>query len=208
LEQARGADNVEPDTAPRTLYDAARRAEASGDLQRARLAYFELVQKHPKSPLLPYVYFAFAELFFRESATHSSKLALAQAAYDEVRKYPPPGNRIYLVALARVAEVHEGRGEFEKALGSFKATLDGVRNYPQLECVDGVARAARAGMVRAYAEAGRADRAAAFFRKVDADAAGQMLEELADELAKRGQQADACIVAKSAGNPSGSRHCP
>ncbi len=90
-------------------YYAALEYELAGDARNARRSYYELIKRAPSSKLTPYAYFAFGELFFAESATDPSKLDLAEQAYAEVLKYPPPTNAIHGEAKKRMAEVRSRR---------------------------------------------------------------------------------------------------
>jgi TolA-binding protein len=95
------------------LYDDALRFERQGNAAQARRSYYELISKHPSSPLVPYAYFAFGEMFWREAQSDPSKLALAQQAYSEVTKYA--SSPITPEAWSRLAQVHSAQGDSAKA---------------------------------------------------------------------------------------------
>lgn len=61
-------------------------AECEGDLSTARKLYFQVVSEAPRSPLIPYAYFAFGELFAQEIKNDPSKTELARQAYAECTK--------------------------------------------------------------------------------------------------------------------------
>jgi tetratricopeptide (TPR) repeat protein len=86
-------------------YYAGLEHELAGDLRKARTAYYELVKRVPNSKFIPLAYFAFGEMFFAEAANDPAKDMLAEQAYKEVLKYPPPDNVVYGEAKRRLAEV-------------------------------------------------------------------------------------------------------
>lgn len=86
-------------------YYAGLEHELAGNLPKARRAYYELIKTSPQSKLIPLAYFAFGEMFYAEAANDPSKDDLAQQAYAEVLKYPPPGNAVYADAQRRISEV-------------------------------------------------------------------------------------------------------
>jgi tetratricopeptide (TPR) repeat protein len=79
--------------------------ERSGDLSKARRAYYELIQRSPQSRYVPYAYFAFGEMFRREAEGDPSRVDLARQAYREAAKYPAPANALHDLALERMAEM-------------------------------------------------------------------------------------------------------
>lgn len=94
--------------------------ERAGDFPGARATYFSVVTGFPSSGFVPLVYFSFGEIFFTEAKTDPSKLELAQQAYVEARKYPPPANKIYFDALLRIGEIALQRGDEAKARATFE----------------------------------------------------------------------------------------
>ena len=62
--------------------------EIQGDKSKARRWFYELIKRRPDSQYVPYAYFAFGEMFFEESKTDAAKVQLAEAAFNEVLKYP------------------------------------------------------------------------------------------------------------------------
>jgi TolA-binding protein len=98
--------------------------ELKGDLGNARRSYFELIQRTPQSKLVPLAYFAFGELFYVESASDPSRIDLADQAFKEVLKYPPPDNAIYPETLLRLGQIELRRQNDERA----KALFDRLRH--------------------------------------------------------------------------------
>jgi tetratricopeptide (TPR) repeat protein len=85
-------------------------SEMRGDLRRARSSYYDLIKNRPNSKLVPLAYFAFGEMFFAEGISDPSKYDLAEQAYKEVLKYPPPANFIYAEAKQRLDEIAARKG--------------------------------------------------------------------------------------------------
>jgi tetratricopeptide (TPR) repeat protein len=109
------------------LFFAAIACAHQRDLREARKSLFELIQKVPSSPYVPFAYYAFGELFRIESTGDPSKLELAEMAYAETGKFPPPANKIYCLAQARrgvVAAAARKRAAAVQALRSALACLD------------------------------------------------------------------------------------
>jgi len=126
------------------LYYLALAYERAGALDFARKAYYELIQKAPKSPKIPLAYLAFGELFFEEAKTDPSKWALAQAAHGEVVKYPPPKNRGACFARVRLGQIFEQTGDRPKALAEYQKARQCAQNHRALPESAEVFRAARA----------------------------------------------------------------
>jgi TolA-binding protein len=83
--------------------------ELAGDAMQARRHYYEVIKQFPNSKLVALCYFAFGELFLAESDAEPLKLDLAEQAYVEVLKYPPPANAVFADAQRRRQEVKERR---------------------------------------------------------------------------------------------------
>jgi TolA-binding protein len=105
------------------LYYAALEHEVTGNLREARRRYYELIKSSPQSKHIPGAYFAFGEMFFAEAEREPSKLPMAEQAYAEALKYPPPANAVYGLALVRAAEVAERTGNAQKA-AQLRAKVD------------------------------------------------------------------------------------
>ena len=87
-------------------YYAALELELLGEGRGARQQYYELIKMFPSSPMIPFAYFAFGEMFFIDAETDPSKYQLAEQAYREVLKYPPAQNVLYVEAHRRLAEIN------------------------------------------------------------------------------------------------------
>jgi len=159
--------------------------ERRGDLANARKAYYELITQSPSSPLVPYAYLAFGELFFAEGENDPSKLPLAVQAYEKATQFPPPANRAYAYAFERRAACMVKTGDHARALADAKKAIDALKQYPTLPLADDVAASARKSLIDAYVAAGQPDRAYAFLRAVDAQSAPAMIVLLGQEYLKR-----------------------
>ena len=184
LRAVRDADVGEGDDAD--LYREALLAERAGSMGDAKAAYTRLVQSFPRSPYVPLVYLAFAELFHAESTADSSHLDLALSAYQRVLRYPPPKNVAYRVARYRLAQVHGLRGDHREALAAYVKVVE--QREPPGRCDPYLRDLASRGLVQAYSFVGRAKRALPFFRRVaggDDSRAHDLLADLAAEFEKR-----------------------
>lgn len=180
--------------------------EQRNEWSEARKAYFAIVQNMPKSPYVPAVYLAFAELFKREAESDPSKWELARQAYTEVLKYPPPANTVYTYAALRLAQVELAKQDFQQALGGFKRALEAAARQPDSPCASPIAEAARSGMIEAFAEVGAPNKAWTFFSHIDRERGAQMVADLAAALSRRGKKAEACVAARS--DPTFRGACP
>jgi TolA-binding protein len=166
------------------LYYLAYEQEQGGNLKDARSTYFELIQKAPKSPFIPYAYLAFGELFFQEAQGDPSKWDLAAAAYKEVIKYPPPTNKQFGYARYKLGYVMWNKGEYANALNEFKKVIEYGDQFTDVPNATQLAKAARRDMIPVYAVAGAPDKAFNFFKPVSGDKGGEqtktvgMLNEL------------------------------
>lgn len=161
------------------LYDLAYENERIGDVEAARKVYLEIVQKHPQSKYLPHAYLAFGELFFQEAQGDASKWPLAQQAYDEVVKFPPPENRVFGYAHYKLAHVYWAQGDHARALSELKRTIDFGVQFAALPNASSLAVAARRDLVPVYAVAGDGKKALELFRTLSGDAAGESTKTMA-----------------------------
>jgi hypothetical protein len=185
------AGSYEPDA---LLFRQAHERELAGDYSQARRVYYDLITKFPSSPLLPYAYLAFAELFHEEAEKDPSKWELARQAYSEVMKYPPPRNQAFAYALHRLGLVDAALGGNARALHDQKKALATTVAYPALPLAAETADAARHGLVQAYAAAGQPDQAFAFFRSTDSGAAPGLVVALGEEYTRRGAGREAAAL--------------
>lgn len=155
------------------LYYLAYEHEQGGNLKDARSIYFELIQKAPKSPFIPYAYLAFGELFFQEAQGDPAKWDLAAAAYKEVIKYPPPTNKQYGYARYKLGYVFWNKGEYANALNEFKKVIEYGDQFTDVPNATQLAKAARRDMIPVYAVAGAPDKAYNFFKPVSGDKGGE-----------------------------------
>jgi TolA-binding protein len=158
------------------LYYLAYEHEQGGDLKNARSTYFELIQKAPKSPFIPYAYLAFGELFFQEAQGDPAKWDLAAAAYKEVIKYPPPNNKQFGYARYKLGYVLWNKGEYAGALNEFKKVIEYGEQFTDVPNAAQLAKAARRDMIPVYAVAGAPDKAFNFFKPVSGDKGGEQVK--------------------------------
>jgi TolA-binding protein len=90
------------------FYYLALEYELAGDMTNARRNYFELIKNVPASKYVPYAYFAFGEMFYREAKSDPSKWDLAKQAYVEVMKFQAP---IKNDAACRLGLVFDAQGD-------------------------------------------------------------------------------------------------
>lgn len=155
------------------LYYLAYEYEQANDLDNARKVYFELIQKAPQSKYIPNAYLAFGELFFNEAQGDPSKWELAQGAYAEVIKYPPPNNKVFGYAHYKLAYVNWNKGDFPHALDEFKKTIDYGVQFSSIPNAAQLAIAARRDIIPVYALAGKPEAAYNFFHNISGDGAAE-----------------------------------
>ncbi len=158
------------------LYYLAYEHEQGGNLKDARSIYFELIQKAPKSPFIPYAYLAFGELFFQEAQGDPAKWDLSAAAYKEVVKYPPPTNKQFGYARYKLGYVLWNKGEYAGALNEFKKVIEYGDQFTDVPNATQLAKAARRDMIPVYAVAGAPDKAFNFFKPVSGDKGGEQVK--------------------------------
>ncbi len=146
------------------LYYLAYEYEQGGDLANARKTYLELIEKAPKSPYVPNAYLAFGELFFQEATADPSKWALAEAAYMEVLKYPPPQNKLFGYARYKLGYVYWNQGFYKQALEQFKKVIEFGNTYTDLPNAKQLAKSARRDIIPVYAASEAPNKAFAFFK--------------------------------------------
>lgn len=195
----RRAAGVQAESPEREIYERALAAEERGSWVEARKEYFQLVQSHPTSRLVPLAYLAFGEMFADEAAGDPAKWDLARASYQEVMKYPAPVNIAHAYAAARVGDSDRGRDD-QRALASYKTAIESAARYPELPCAAAVRQRAESGLVQAFAEVGAPGRAWAFLRSTTGEArAQQLVTDLVALYLKAGKQPAACAAASAMG---------
>jgi len=168
------------------LFRQGHERELSGDLQNARKSWFDLIRTFPASPLTPYAYLAFADAFAAEAERDApDKWPLARQAYQEVTKYPPPGNAAYAYAWHRLGIAFARGSEFPLALSAQRKAISATAQFPDLPMSREIGLAARREMVVAYSFNGQPNMAVPFFRNVDAEASPGMIIQLGEEYARR-----------------------
>ncbi|MCC6214788.1 MAG: tetratricopeptide repeat protein [Polyangiaceae bacterium] len=166
------------------LYYLAYEYEQDGNLKKAREVYFELIEKAPKSPFVPNAYLAFGELFYQEALGDPNKWALAEGAYAEVIKYPPPENKVYGYARYKLGYVHWNQGNYKEAMSEFKKVIEYGEQYATLPNAAQLAKSARRDLIPVYAVSGVPEQAFGFFKPLSGDKGGETTKtiEMLNEL--------------------------
>jgi len=154
------------------LYYLAYEYEQAGDLKSARTTYFELISKAPKSPYIPNAYLAFGELFFQDATADPSKWPLAEQAYKEVLKHPPPVNKLWGFAHYKLGYVYWNQGIYNKALDEFKEVIKFGTTFSNLPNAAQLAKSARRDLIPVYAASEQPERAYNYFKPLSGDAGG------------------------------------
>ena len=182
------------------LYYLAYEYEQAGDNDNARKVYAQLIHDRPQSKYVPNAYLAFAELFFNEAQGDPSKWETSRKAYEEVLKYKPETNKVYGYALYKLAYVHWNMGAYDKAIETFKRTIEYGTTYSQQPGAAKYAESARHDIIPVYALQGKPEAAFNFFRNLSGDKQGEnvktvgMLEELGQNYLDTGHYADAITM--------------
>ena len=155
------------------LYYLAYEYEQAGDLKNARATYFQLIEAAPKSEYIPNAYLAFGELFFQEATADPSKWALAEAAYKEVLKHPPPKNKLYGFAHYKLGYVYWNQGKYKDALDEFKEVIKFGTTYSNLPNAGQLAKSARRDLIPVYAASEQPERAYNYFKPLSGDKGGK-----------------------------------
>lgn len=185
------------------LYASALTNEQGLNANGARLQYLQVIQNFPTSPIIPFAYLAFGEMFAEEAAQDPSKWALAQQAYRKVLEYPPDQNTSYTYTLYRLSETSHAQGEEQQALDHARKTIEAAKKLRQ-PCAEFLIPKAQILAVEAYSKVGTPSRAEAFFTSLGADEVevGKMLQLLADEYQRAGDTRAVCQVARSLRAPA------
>lgn len=154
------------------LYYLAYEYEQGGDLVNARKTYFELIEKAPKSEYVPNAYLAFGELFFQEATADPSKWPLAEAAYMEVLKSPPPKNKLFGYARYKLAYVYWNQGMYKEALEQFKEVIKYGTTFATLPNATQLATQARRDLIPVYAASEKPEKAFNYFKPLSGDTSG------------------------------------
>ena len=182
------------------LYYLAYEYEQAGDNDNARKVYAQLIHDRPNSKYVPNAYLAFAELFFNESQGDPSKWDTSRKAYEEVLKYKPETNKVYGYAMYKLAYVHWNMGAYDKAIETFKRTIEYGVTYSQQPGASKYAESSRHDIIPVYALQGKPEMAYNFFHGLSGDKVGEssktigMLEELGQNYLDTGHYADAIVT--------------
>lgn len=160
------------------LYYLAYEYEQANELDKARKAYLELIEKKPKSQYVPYAYLAFGELFFNDAMADPSKWALAASAYRKVTEYPAPKNQKYGYARYKLAYVYWNSGEYGKAIQEFRDVIEFGNKFPKLPGAKQLQKVARRDLVPVYAVQGSPKKAYNFFKPLSGDKGGEKAKTL------------------------------
>jgi TolA-binding protein len=134
------------------LYRLAREHEEDGAPDEARKAYREIIKGWPLSRHVADAYFAFAQAFLEAGSRDPGKLGLAEQAYKEVLRFPPPENRLAAHAHYQLAVVHARRGDPARAIAQMVEAIAVAEANPNQTA--GVAEEARRELVAIYAGGG------------------------------------------------------
>lgn len=182
------------------LYYLAYEYEQSKDLEKARSVYLELIDGWKNSRFIPNAFLAFGELFFAEAQGDPTKWGLAEQAYSNVIKYPPPENKLFGYARYKLGYVYWNKGEFDKAIDEFKRVIEFGTTYTQLPGASGLADSARKDIIPVYALKGNPGRAYEFFKPLSGDSGSsndktfKMMESLGTVLLDTGHYEEAIIL--------------
>jgi tetratricopeptide (TPR) repeat protein len=175
------------DAADAAIFRRAHEQLAGDDMMGARRSFFELVQKMPSSPLVPYAYLAFGDMFFADAeAGDPAKYALAAQAYAEVLKYPPPANRAYAYAQHQRGLIARRSGDGQAALSGQRSAIAALTQHRAAPLRSELLSASRRELALAYADVGEPGKAIAFFEASDAEGAPGLVIALGREYTKRG----------------------
>ncbi len=182
------------------LFRDAQDAMQASDRPKARKLLLSLIQRHPKSKLIPRAYLTFGEMFFEDAASDPAKWQLAQSSYEQVTKYPPPHNPVYQYAHYKLGWVHTNSGNNARALKHFSDVISFSAKYPAAPNAASLASAARRDLVPVYAKAGAPTKAYAFFKLLSGDVGSsqrgtlKMLANLAQVYADGGKWREAVAI--------------
>ncbi len=151
--------------------------QAGKYLKEARAVYDSLLKNYPNSKFVPEAHLVFGDYFYEQN-----QLADAEVRYKQVLKFPK--SSVYWYAMYKLGWIHLQLQRYQESLESFFQVVMGTRND---QAQGPLSHAAKFDFVRAYAEIGKADKALPAFQRVDRDAAGEMLEKLAQLYVEQGK---------------------
>ena len=172
------------------LFDEALALRRARDEDNALEQLLTLVERHPRSPFVPFAYLQFGEMFATEAERDSAKWVIAAQYFSESLKYPDHAAVAY--AALRRGEMLQAMGEHSHALDAFSKAIDMTGHA---RCGAAVAARARSRMVESFVIVGQPGRAHAFFAHVAGpDEAVAMLVALAEALAAPDPTAAATVI--------------
>ena len=186
--------------ADEVLYYLAYEHEQAKELDQARDVYLELVDHWKSSRFVPHAFLAFGELFFAEAQGDPSKWSLAEQAYGNVVKAPPPDNKLYGYARYKLAYVYWNEGKLSEAVAELKRVIEFGTSYPALPGATGLADSARRDIIPVYAQTGSAAKAYDFFKPLSGDGGNgndktfKMMEALGTTLLDTGHYDEAIVL--------------
>lgn len=169
--------------------------EEGHEMEDAYQAHRELITTFPQSRFVPLAYLALAEPLFEAAQRDPARAPLAEKAYQEVLRFPPPENRSAGIAHYKLAYVRWSRGDLAGALAEMTKAIEVCEAFPSPSGAQ-LAGAARREITALYAAAGDPRGAVAFFSRLSGNLAGEstglqaMLAALAERYLDRGKPAD------------------
>src|SRR5262249_31156459 len=113
-------------------------------------------------------------------------------AYQEVLKYPPPGNVAFAYASLRHGDASHNSDK-QRALMSYTRASEAAQQVPSLPCSALINEEAKKRIVETYVDIGAPDKAYAFFTaKNDEAAVRAMLHDLVMQYKRANRAKDAC----------------
>ncbi len=145
--------------------------EEGHEMEDAYQAHRELITTFPQSRFVPLAYLALAEPLFEAAQRDPARAPLAEKAYQEVLRFPPPENRSAGIAHYKLAYVRWSRGDLAGALAEMTKAIEVCEAFPSPSGAQ-LAGAARREITALYAAAGDPRGAVAFFSRLSGESRG------------------------------------
>jgi hypothetical protein len=175
--------------------------EAAKSFTDARKDYYDVIKSTPQSSFVIPSYLAFGDLFYDEAVGGDpTKYPLASQAYQKAVTVPPPGNRLYVYAWYKLANVFWQTGDFAQSLSAFRKAIQGATSFPQLTGSPDIATGARRASLQVYAQTGDPTAAYAYFHDISGDTPGTngetfaMMEVLGNYYIVTGHYTEAAVL--------------
>ena len=153
-------------------------------LKEARAVYDKLLKNYPNSKYVPDAQLAFAEFYF-----DSNQLTDAEARYQMVLKFPKAAGFPY--AHYKLGLIGSMTRRPKDAIDAFAHAMDLTRgNKSQVPLYV----ASRRGLVRAFADTGTPETALTAFKKIEAAAAFELVDMLAELYVLQGRHDQAAAL--------------